>query len=448
MADRYWRGGAGTWNAANTANWSATSGGLGGVSVPTSADDVYFDSASNATDYTVTTSGNTTDMVCRSLSVAGPLTGSVTFSNTTSQVNIFANLTHAASGVVWGSNVSLNHSATTTGNTITTNGFSFTSSLIFNGVGGEWTLQGALTIATNRNFTLTNGSVNLNNFTITCGIFSSNVNNARNLTFGTGKIVVSGNATGVFTVSSISLTVSGSRRVEFSYSGSTGTRTIGLMATLNETNALDFYILGGTDIVTTSGSARNARNLDFTGFAGTYTLATTGNCSIYGALTFNASMTITAAAVGFTFAGTSGTQAITTAGKTLDLPLDFSGSGGTFAFQDALTQGSTKAFTITNGTVKLKNGVTSTVGSFATTGTTQKFLQSTLAGSKATLSQASGTVSASYLTIKDINATGGATWQAFTTNNNVDAGNNLGWDFSFQVGRYIYTQRKNKRILP
>jgi hypothetical protein len=30
----------------------------------------------------------------------------------------------------------------------------------------------------------------------------------------------------------------------------------------------------------------------------------------------------------------------------------------------------------------------------------------------------------------------------------VDAGNNSGWDFSSQLGKYIYTRRKNTRILP
>ena len=94
-----------------------------------------------------------------------------------------------------------------------------------------------------------------------------------------------------------------------------------------------------------------------------------------------------------------------------------------------MTQGSTRAFTITNGTVKLKAGATSTVGSFVTSGTTQKYLQSTLVGSRATLSQVSGTVSVSYLTIKDIAATGGATWNAYRNLNNIDAGNNTGWDF-------------------
>jgi hypothetical protein len=33
------------------------------------------------------------------------------------------------------------------------------------------------------------------------------------------------------------------------------------------------------------------------------------------------------------------------------------------------------------------------------------------------------------LDIQDSNATGGATWQAFTSNGNVNSGNNLGWDF-------------------
>lgn len=30
MANRYWVGGSGTWNASNTTNWSTASGGAGG----------------------------------------------------------------------------------------------------------------------------------------------------------------------------------------------------------------------------------------------------------------------------------------------------------------------------------------------------------------------------------------------------------------------------------
>ena len=54
MATRYWVGGTGTWDSTSTTNWSTTSGGAGGASAPTYADDVIFDTLSNATLYSVT----------------------------------------------------------------------------------------------------------------------------------------------------------------------------------------------------------------------------------------------------------------------------------------------------------------------------------------------------------------------------------------------------------
>ena len=192
-----------------------------------------------------------------------------------------------------------------------------------------------------------------------------------------------------------------------------------------EANSINLNITAGTDtLLMPSGSV--VRNLNYTGFAGTDTnLART----IYGGVTIASGMTLGGNANAWTFAATSGTKTITTNAKTCDFAMVFNGIGGTFAFQDALTQSSTRAFTITNGTVQLKNGVTSTVGSFATSGTNQKYLQSTTTGSQATLSQASGTVGVSYLTIQDIYVTGGATWNSFYANNNIDAGNNTNWNF-------------------
>lgn len=55
MANRYWVGGTGTWNGTNTTNWSDTSGGTGGFSVPTSVDDVFIDA--NSGTGTITFSG-------------------------------------------------------------------------------------------------------------------------------------------------------------------------------------------------------------------------------------------------------------------------------------------------------------------------------------------------------------------------------------------------------
>ncbi len=48
MADRYWVGGNGTWSSTNITNWSATSGGAGGESVPTDSDRVLFDANSGS----------------------------------------------------------------------------------------------------------------------------------------------------------------------------------------------------------------------------------------------------------------------------------------------------------------------------------------------------------------------------------------------------------------
>ena len=97
MASRFWVGGTGSWNASTTTNWSATSGGAGGASAPTSADTATFDTLSNATLYTVTMVSGAT---CSDLNIAGPLSGNVTFSgNGTS--NIFGNFTVAATGVTW-----------------------------------------------------------------------------------------------------------------------------------------------------------------------------------------------------------------------------------------------------------------------------------------------------------------------------------------------------------
>jgi len=47
-----------------------------------------------------------------------------------------------------------------------------------------------------------------------------------------------------------------------------------------------------------------------------------------------------------------------------------------------------------------------------------------------TLSKSSGTVDVSFCSISDSIATGGASWQSFTSNGNVDGGNNTGWSFA------------------
>ena len=63
MATRYWVGGTGTWSAAGTTHWSATSGGSSGASAPTSSDDVVFDALSGVGTITITSAS----IACKSL---------------------------------------------------------------------------------------------------------------------------------------------------------------------------------------------------------------------------------------------------------------------------------------------------------------------------------------------------------------------------------------------
>jgi hypothetical protein len=73
MANRFWVGGSGTWNDTNTDNWSTTSGGAGGASIPTSSDNAFFDANSGGGDIVVA-AGATADFI-----TAFPFNGSFTF---------------------------------------------------------------------------------------------------------------------------------------------------------------------------------------------------------------------------------------------------------------------------------------------------------------------------------------------------------------------------------
>jgi hypothetical protein len=178
------------------------------------------------------------------------------------------------------------------------------------------------------------------------------------------------------------------------------------------------------------------KNLDFTGFSGTLD-APISSSRIYGNLKLSTGIALTAGANPLTFAATSGTQTITSNTKTMDFPITINGSSATtVTCADALTLGSTRALTFSLGTLQLKASATNTVGSFVTSGSTLKYLQSTTSGTQATLSQASGTVTATYLSIQDSAATGGATFTA-TSATNVNAGNNSGWNFGYVTGNFF-----------
>jgi len=348
--------------------------------------------------------------------------------------SIFGNLTLDSAITSFSSGASTLTFTGTGSQTITTAGETIDCPITFNGAGGTWQLQDALTSGATRTCTLTNGTLDLNDYTLTTGIFSSSNSNLRVLAFGSiGRIAITGSGTTVCnTNTATNLTVTGgSQKLIQLETIAVGTRTItgaSVATAIEGTNLLDYYFVAGSDTVTfTANCAYNTINFSFFGaFTGTLT---NNAISIYGNFVVSSSMILTSGTNALSFKSTTGTVLlIEPNGQTFNNPITFDGINGVWAFTTALTMGSTQALTLVNGYVRLAESVTSTVGSFVTTGTNQKYLGSTSPGTQATISDASGTNSVSYLTIQDSNATGGANWYA-NGPTNVNAGNNTGWIF-------------------
>ena len=318
--------------------------------------------------------------------------------------------------------------ATSGTKTITTAGVTFDCPFTFNGIGGTWQLQDALTIGSTRPITLTNGTLDLSSYTLTSGSFTSTNSNVRTLAFGTGKIVLTGNAANIFTTATATnLTVTGtSPLIQATYSGSTSNRTISI-GNAGEANAISIDVTAGSDIVVLGSTSAAIKNINFTGFTGSITFG--NSISIYGNFDVGGATSLGSTSSP-SFQATSGTKTIRLNSLSFPVNVSFNGIGGTWACQDAFSV--VGRLTLINGTLQLKDGTTSTVGSFATSGTNQKYLQSTAPGNQATISDASGTNSVSYLTIQDSNATGEAIWDA-TNTTNVSAGNNTGWIFGYII---------------
>ena len=202
MANRYWVGGAGSWTTASTTNWSTSSGGASGASVPTASDNVFFDQVGT---YTVTVTGA---LACLDFTVS---LGVVTFTVSGSSTIAISGSLALSSGTVgtWASGFVPTFNATTS-QTISTNGESIAGPT-FDGVGGTWTLGSAF-VATGSIITLTNGtfSTSASNYSVSSSSFSSSNSNARTLNLNASTYTITGNGTPWNCATSTNLTVSGS----------------------------------------------------------------------------------------------------------------------------------------------------------------------------------------------------------------------------------------------
>ena len=238
MATRYWVGGSGIWTNTITTNWSATSGGAGGASAPTSADDVIFDNLSNTgtSAFTVTVSSFA---ACRNMSFgsgATALDGVMTLAGSAAW-SIYGSLTLVSTNLTVSYSGTISFFATTTGKTITTAGKTL-AAIAFNGTGGEWTLQDAYN-GTGA-ITVTRGSLITNGMAVTCSSISSNNANTRAITLGTSTVSLTGTGT-IFNITSLTgLTFSAASSTINFTSTSIANRTFNL----GSTNGLVFGTIG------------------------------------------------------------------------------------------------------------------------------------------------------------------------------------------------------------
>lgn len=260
---RYWVGG-GAYGWENSLGWSFSSGGAGGAPVPTAQDDVFFDQGSG---YTVLMNAITE---CLSWTSTVP-TIEFRHGNAGVRNDIYGSLTVSA-GTLWTQIVGMRFLSTSSGRTIQLNGSSLGSSaysnMIFNGVGGGWTLGGNTTFY---------------GITCTAGTLSTSASNYT-LTTSLGVLINGG-----------TLTLNGSTvnvGTNFQYSSGTinaGTSTIALLSanatfsgggqtynTVSFTNtAISSVVVNGANTFSTlSFAARAASGLGYVSFSANQTINT------------------------------------------------------------------------------------------------------------------------------------------------------------------------------
>lgn len=203
MANRYWVGGTGTWNTTDTTHWSATSGGAGGASVPTSADDVYFNASSfSASGQTVTVPSSVT-VVCRSMIWTGAANSpTLSYGNTSSSISVYGSLTLISAMAIGGANGWMDFYYNGSAKTITTAGVAL-KQMSLSDCGSTVTLQDNLTAmgiyidtnsyavtfnSNNKDITLTGSTADMSSN----GLWINNFSNGATLNLGTSTVTTTG----------------------------------------------------------------------------------------------------------------------------------------------------------------------------------------------------------------------------------------------------------------
>ena len=275
----YWVGGSGSWG--NGSRWSLSSGGPSAFVVPTSSDNVIFNSASSAGSYTVTI--DFYGARCNQLTASSPALGTVSFQSTFPYVLSAHGSVTLSGSVTFSPAITL--SGTGVGKTLTTNGIPIANTnrdITVNGIGSEWSLGSALTVNNFPNFILLGGSFR-------CGIYNFTVARFYGYDFN-------------------SFLRSSTRSIDF---GSSNTSiTLGSFYLLSSVSAVynrELSVISGTSQITLlSSGAIYSDNFSFYNV----TFSSIGFSAIYGSSAFNNLSFVGRAFSGSTLVALIGTQTI------------------------------------------------------------------------------------------------------------------------------------------
>jgi hypothetical protein len=349
MANRYFLNIGANWG--DTANWSDTSGGTGGFSVPTNVDDVFFDA--NSGNCTVNASART----AKTLNFTG-YTNTITMSNT---ITVSGNVTLGAGmGIAGASALIVDETST-----LTSNGKTWSAPFTFSGtsktftLGDNWAISGQVNLSGTTATTINSNTLTSSgNLTSTTSATTSGTTNI-SLTGGTWSNSSTGVLRNNLAFTSGTITVSGTVR----YDTNTLTYTAGTVTTSGSTLAI-----AASTTLNTSGITWN--NLTW-GTGGNITITLLSDINISGTLnnnnnntingSFNINNTGTITLPG-SLSGTStlnmlgGTINATTGAININLILNGNITLSNFTF-------STNTLTYTSGNITLSSNHTLTIGS-------------------------------------------------------------------------------------
>lgn len=272
MASRYWVGGTASWDGTAGTKWSTTSGGAGGASVPTTADDVFFTNLSTGT--CTVASGNTGAK-------------SITCTGFTGTLSVTVNLTVAGSitfvaGMTYTQSTGTVTVSVTGASTITSAGKSF-HRLEINAPAATVQLADALSCGSFGTLTVTAGTFTTNNFNITAYVFNSNNSNTRTINLGSSTCTMSISGTGdiawnTATVTGLTLNA-GTSTIDCT--GNNAIIALGSTTTYNNitfsgsaSTTITLYNLGGTISGTLTLTAPASAGITTVQFDGSITIGT------------------------------------------------------------------------------------------------------------------------------------------------------------------------------